>query len=402
MPISQHGSWSSFLRLCIFLSDTSRLSPLIAYFCRSIVQERFLFWESFCPSSEVPGRLLSTIALLLVLSDETLAYCCRRSDLFAVIADAKVNKARALAVLCWFTSTLKDQYASRNESMGSGRKPLNPVLGELLYGYWPDQNNRGRTTLLVEQVSHHPPITAYVIENKSKGLKLVGHNAQKISFSSGSIIVRQIGHATLTIGDTKYLITLPKLRINGLWYGSPYIELTDTLYIVGGGFLSTIEYKGKGYFTGKSHQIKATVTPLPVVEGPWHERSKFTKGPHLSSSAGDFHYVVSKSKEIITAVGGEKDGSQGEYETRKLWNLVAKGIREGDYELAARDKSRIENEQRQMRKDEVAEERKWQLKHFKKHESDPIYEKLGKLAKLTPPEEDYYEFLVNWPESLAS
>ncbi|KXN87506.1 Protein KES1 [Leucoagaricus sp. SymC.cos] len=204
---------------------------------------------------------------------------------------------------------------------------------------------------------------------------------------------------------------LPKLRINGLWYGSPYIELTDTLYIVGGGFLSTIEYKGKGYFAGKSHQIKATVIPLPgmggsapkkqVVKGLWHEKSKFTKGPHVSSSTGDFHDVVSKSKEIITAVGGEKDGSQGEYETRKLWNLVAKGIREGDYELATRDKNRIENEQRQMRKDEAAEERKWQLKHFKKHESDPIYENLGKLAKLTPPEEDCYKFLVNWPESLA-
>ncbi|KXN85194.1 Protein KES1, partial [Leucoagaricus sp. SymC.cos] len=382
VPAAQRSSWSSFLKsIASFSGDLSSLTA--------------------------PPFILSPTSLT-----EFPAYWCERPDLFAAIADAKDNEARALAVLRWFISTLKDQYTSRNESMGSEKKPLNPVLGELFYGYWPDQNNRGRTTLLVEQVSHHPPITAYVIENKSKGLKLVGHNAQKTSFSSGSIIVRQIGHATLTVGDAKYLITLPKLRIDGLWYGSPYIELTDASYIVGGGFLSTIEYKGKGYFTGKSHQIKATVTPLPgmggsapkeqVVEGLWHERSKFTKGPHASSSTGDFHDVVSKSKDIITAVGGEKDGSQGEYETRKLWNLVAKGIREGDYELAARDKSRIENEQRQMRKDEVAEERKWQLKHFKKHESDPIYEKLGKLAKLTPPEEDYYEFLANWPESLAS
>ena len=85
---------------------------------------------------------------------------------------------------------------------------------------------------MVEQVSHHPPITAYVIENKSKGLNLAGHNAQKTSFSSGAIIVKQIGHAILTIdlgGGKKeeVLITLPKLRIDGLWYGSPYIELWD-------------------------------------------------------------------------------------------------------------------------------------------------------------------------------
>jgi len=111
-------------------------------------------------------------------------------------------------------------------------RPLNPVLGELFYGHWPDQNNRGRTALVVEQVSHHPPITAYVIENKSKGLSLTGHNAQKTSFSSGAIIVKQIGHAILTVdlGQGKkeeVLITLPKLRIDGLWYGSPYIELWD-------------------------------------------------------------------------------------------------------------------------------------------------------------------------------
>ena len=67
--------------------------------------------------------------------------------------------------------------------MGSEKKPLNPVLGELFYGVWPDRHGRGRTDLTVEQVSHHPPITAYYISNRAKGLALQGHNAQKTSFS---------------------------------------------------------------------------------------------------------------------------------------------------------------------------------------------------------------------------
>ena len=53
----------------------------------------------------------------------------------------------------------------------------------VFYGTWQDKNGRGLTQLLVEQVSHHPPITAYIIENKSKGLTLTGHNGQKTSFS---------------------------------------------------------------------------------------------------------------------------------------------------------------------------------------------------------------------------
>ena len=72
--------------------------------------------------------------------------------------------------------------------MCSEKKPLNPVLGELFYGHWPDRGGRGRTELVVEQVSHHPPITAYYISNKEKGLALQGHNAQKTSFSKASII----------------------------------------------------------------------------------------------------------------------------------------------------------------------------------------------------------------------
>lgn len=54
----------------------------------------------------------------------------------------------------------------------------------LFYGYWPETKERGgKTTLVVEQVSHHPPITAYHIANEAKGIVLNGHNAQKTSFS---------------------------------------------------------------------------------------------------------------------------------------------------------------------------------------------------------------------------
>ena len=78
-----------------------------------------------------------------------------------------------------------------------------------------------------------------------------------------------------------------------------------------------------------------------------------------------------------------------EFESRKLWGLVSQGIREGDYETAAREKSKIEvrehsscsrsvvhlafqNDQRQRRRDEVAAETTWPLKHFSKLGSDPV------------------------------
>lgn len=281
--------------------------------------------------------------------------------------------------------------------MGSEKKPLNPVLGELFLGTWPDTHGRGETTLTVEQVSHHPPITAYCIANAARGLVLTGHNAQKTSFSSGSIVVKQVGHAilahTLPSGAVeKYLITLPRLRIDGLWYGSPYIELTDASYIVSStGYTATIEYKGKGYFGGKSHQYKATLVgptgATTVAEGLWDSVSKVTSTRSRYVETGAVFVDVTGPKEEVTVKPIEE---QGEWETRKLWELVAKGIRTGDYDLASREKTKIEvslcgrrgssgsdsalglqNEQRQRRKDEAAAGTPWKLKYFDHVESDP-------------------------------
>lgn len=373
VPAAQKSSWTSFLKsLAGFTGDLSAMTA--------------------------PPFILSPTSLT-----EFPAYWCERPELFAAIADGKTEQARALAVLKWFISTLKGQYTSRNESMGSEKKPLNPVLGELFYGYWPANAARGgKTTLVVEQVSHHPPITAYRIENFEKGVTLTGHSAQKTSFSGGSIIVKQVGHAVLTVslpsGEIEeYLITLPRLRIDGLWYGSPYIELAETSYIQSStGWLSTIEYKGKGYFSGKSHSFKATLTPPShihtspyVIEGTWHTTSK------ESHSGAVFHDVTSPKEEITVAPVEE----QGEWESRKLWFGVAKGIREGDFESAATFKGKIENEQRQRRRDESAGGTTWELKHFKHVEHDPVYERLGKLFKANPPTEDGYVYLGNGPRS---
>jgi len=363
-------------------------------------------WASFLKSiASVSGDLSSLTAPPFILSPTSLtefpAYWCERPQLFADIAGHKNDEERFLAIVKWFIATLKGQYTSRNESMGSEKKPLNPVLGELFYGHWPDNEGRGRTTLVVEQVSHHPPITAYVIENKSKGLTLTGHNAQKTSFSSGAIIVKQNGHAILTIdlgGGKKeqVLITLPKLRIDGLWYGSPYIELWDKTNIrSSSGWSSVLEYKGKGYFSGKIHTIKATVSPpgsssiKHTIEGQWHTETK---------NANKVFTDVTDPKEEVS-VGLTEE--MGEFESRKLWGLVSRGIREGDYEIASREKSKIENDQRQKRKDEVAEGTTWQLKHFVKQESDPAYKRLASGTDITPQEEDCYDYRNNPPAWLA-
>ena len=106
--------------------------------------------------------------------------------------------------------------------------------------------------LNAEQVSHHPPLTAYNIDCASKGISFEGHCAQKTSFSSGAIVVKQIGHGIIRLRlpsgtEETYLVTLPKLQVAGLFYGAPYVELSEKSYIQAStGYQATIEYKGKG------------------------------------------------------------------------------------------------------------------------------------------------------------
>lgn len=78
------------------------------------------------------------------------SYWCEHPASFVAPADETDPAKRALAVLKWFLTTLKQQYSSRNEKLGSEKKPLNPFLGELFLGKWED--DAGETQLVSEQV----------------------------------------------------------------------------------------------------------------------------------------------------------------------------------------------------------------------------------------------------------
>ena len=132
-----------------------------------------------------------------------------------------------------------------------------------------------------------------------------------------------------------------------------------------------MEYSGRGYFSGKAHTFKATVTRpgllpstqiLHTIEGQWDSTSRDKR------TGAEFSNVLGPKEEVIVAPIEEQEDA---FESRKLWEKVAKGIRSGDYEMASREKSKIENEQRQRRRDEAAKGEKWQLKHFVRVEQAP-------------------------------
>ncbi|ODV60137.1 oxysterol-binding protein KES1 [Ascoidea rubescens DSM 1968] len=296
-----------------------------------------------------------------------------------------IDVKKILAVTKWFIATLKSQYCSRNESMGSEKKPLNPFLGELFTGKWSsvskdpkDSKDLGETILLSEQVSHHPPITAYAIINEKHNTTLQGYNRIKASIYTYTLSVKQFGHAILQYKNSNdsYLITLPGLHIEGLLAASPFVELDGKSYIQSSsGYLSAIEYSGRGYFSGKKNTFKAKIIKnneakinlkkkspekiLYTIQGQWSEKSYISK---YNSSAKKLFYDANLIKPEILSV--KPIEAQHPLESRKAWLDVAEAIKSGDYDLIHNKKSKLENDQRELRKIEIENNTPWKNRWF--------------------------------------
>ena len=348
------------------------------------------------------GDLSSLTAPAFILSTQSLvefsAYWTENIPLFIAPTQEPDPAKRALLVLKWLLNTLKQQYCSRSEKLGSEKKPLNPFLGELFLGHW-DEEQYGKTHLVSEQVSHHPPVTAYCIWNDKHNIRLQGYNGQKASFSR-TIHVKQIGHALLTLTPPNssepetYLITLPALHIENLIYGSPFVELEKLTHIASStGFVGKIDYSGRGWFSGKKNTFTASLwqdgkgsekSPLYTVDGQWSDAFSIKEGSggKLSKEIGNFQPADVKLSKLVVAPLEEQDV----IESRRAWAKVSRSIEKGDMDAVSHHKSTIENAQRALRKDETAHKREWQRAFFTRledaehTESEATFQRLVKMV----------------------
>ncbi|EXJ58537.1 hypothetical protein A1O7_05964 [Cladophialophora yegresii CBS 114405] len=324
----------------------------------TLADNRSKMKEFIASISTIRGDLSNITAPPFVLDTKSAvelpAFWAERPSVFVAPASAEDPAKRALLVLKWFLSSLRNQqYVGRSEAEGI-KKPINAFLGELFLASWED--DAGLTRLVSEQVSHHPPVTACRVWNEEHGVAAEGYTRQEITFS-GSINIQQIGHATLHLAqqDETYLIPLPNIKIKGVLTGSPYPELQGTHYIPStNGYTSVIDFSGKGLFSSsdKKHSFQAKVYrhgeedhPLYTVSGHWDGQFKIhdcKNGVDLET----FNVVAAKTTPPKT----EPLAAQDPWESRRAWQGVREALERGDMQGAADAKAKIEDGQREMRK----------------------------------------------------
>ncbi len=101
-------------------------------------------------------------------------------------------------------------------------KPFNPLLGETYELIKP-----GCYHLISEQVSHHPPVSAFHIEGDGFAKYATFHT--KTSFGLGTLGFQNVFNEYLDIYrfDEHYEFNPPGLTFHGLIMGSPYIDINS-------------------------------------------------------------------------------------------------------------------------------------------------------------------------------
>lgn len=282
-----------------------------------------------------------------------------------------------LHVLEIYLSSLQRQYYIGRPLKEGTKKPLNPFLGELFFCECRDPDGKANVKVICEQVSHHPPTTACFIEDEENGVRAEAYSTQYTSLSGTSIVVRQSGHAVFTVDkhQESYLLPFPDVYAKSVLTGSPYPELNGIYRIYStSGLTAEISFGGKSkvlslsggernYFEASIYKTNdQTKKKAYKLSGLWSDSWSVKNGQGKEM----YTYDLSDKKNQPAPMMMASLDKQSPWESRRAWRDVAEPLREGDFSKALNAKSKLESAQRDMRKQEKAQGKKWDQAFFSK------------------------------------
>ncbi|XP_034438012.1 oxysterol-binding protein-related protein 9 isoform X5 [Hippoglossus hippoglossus] len=303
-------------------------------------------------------------------------------DLFVSIAEQEEPRDRMVQVVKWYLSAF---HAGRKGSVA--KKPYNPILGEVFYCHWdlpteaeelppPTEtisegpvpwSSSNSVCFVAEQVSHHPPISAFYAECLNKKIQFNAHIWTKSKFLGMSIGVHNIGQGCVSCleHDEHYILNFP----NG--YGRsiltvPWVELGGECNIScsKSGYSANIVFHTKPFYGGKKHRITAEIfapndkKSYCSIEGEWN-------GVMYAKWASGENTVFIDTRRIgIIKKKVRKLEDQLDYESRRLWRDVTLNLKLKDIDSATDAKHRLEEKQRAEARERKENEQQWETRLF--------------------------------------
>ncbi|KAF8575920.1 Oxysterol-binding protein [Ramaria rubella] len=236
------------------------------------------------------------------------------------------------------------------------KKPYNPVLGEFFrckYDY-PDGT---QGFYIAEQVSHHPPVSAYFYISPANKVRITGELRPKSKFLGNSVSTNMEGENRVFLmgkpDDGEYVITMPSMYARGILFGKMVLELGDSCTVRNErtGMQCDVDFKTKGFFSGSYNHVTGKIkkhnTEVGDISGRWSHSMEYRNS---KSSEKRLLFDANSGQGNIAPKVVQSESEQEPQESRRLWQHLTEAIGEKNMERAQEAKSAVEDAQRELRK----------------------------------------------------
>eukprot|EP00871_Galdieria_phlegrea_P003402 jgi/Galph1/4062/GphlegSOOS_G2726.1 len=322
-------------------------------------------------SISVPASLLEPVSAC-----EKVTRIMQRGELLQDIVHAQDALERFLQVTRFILSGLPKEKFSK--------KPYNPILGETFQCAFEHRNGGGRTVLISEQVSHHPPITAVHLRNDTLGVRMTSYTEPEAKFWGNSIEIKLKGRIRfyLTKFDEEYISNRTSLILNGiLGIGRFHAEWRGPLhmYCEKTGYEARLEFKGTTLMGlwGEANAVEGKIVQkkslradevsehkLFSVEGSWDHQIRIKDSTTKEERVlFDYEGIAQRYRMKLLLPPPER---LEETNSLYVWEPCTRAILERDSRRAAQEKHKIEEEQRRLRRERMKKDIVWEPKYFYK------------------------------------
>ncbi|OMJ21525.1 Oxysterol-binding protein-like protein [Smittium culicis] len=248
------------------------------------------------------------------------------------------------------------------------KKPYNPVLGEFFRNDC-QIDNKSKFYFVSEQVSHHPPITAFTNYCPDEGIYIKGDMRPRGKFLGNSVSVHLGGSSEIFLSkhDERYSINYPNMYTRGVLFGKMVLEMGDKAHITCQklDLIYKVEFKTKGFFSGQYNEVAGKIKRISTdevlyeVSGNWQHKMTITNKKTKVSEV-----LFDSSTEHITKLNVADIDNQEDNESRRKWRHVTKALANRDLDQATEEKTKIEEEQRESIKERKIKNIEWKPRFF--------------------------------------
>uniref|UniRef100_S4RED8 Oxysterol-binding protein n=1 Tax=Petromyzon marinus TaxID=7757 RepID=S4RED8_PETMA len=318
----------------------------------------------------LPTFILECRSLLEMFSD-----FMAHTDAFLAVAWGQTAEERMCLLLQYYLSSFRE-----GRKGAVAKKPYNPIIGEAFRCSWlvprtwvmaksrkevspgsvknspgtraggEDAGEDGcyRVWFVAEQVSHHPPVSAFYVECAELGMCLNVHLWTKSKFLGMSVGVSMVGEGRLWLQEhgEEYVFTLPSGYARSI-LTVPWVELGGKVSITCARtcLAASVNFHTKPFYGGKLHRVTAEVrhveegAVLARAQGEWNGLLEFT------TTSGET-VIMDTTKMLIIPKHVQPIERQEPMHSRRLWQQVTSALRAGDIASATEHKHKLEEWQR--------------------------------------------------------